>query len=224
MVENNNSYKTVAELADARHLGTLVNRPLKAYHGRELIRLADFGAHDELTAKKVLDSALAEAVRLELELSKTDDTALATWARMLTDHRKDIRSIIQWKDILGLQIRPFLSSLSSPRQKPYLDAMTRAVQAMTEVLESRESARSGRIKEALSRYCPSLTSTPSLSGKTIRILSSFPGIDCVLVGMRKPEYVRDALSAGAPLSTEEAFESLNAISELIENEQLGAQS
>ena len=50
-----------------------------------------------------------------------------------------------------------------------------------------------RLNEKLDHLDPSLKSSATLSQKTLRILGSVPGINCILVGMRMPSYVDDVI-------------------------------
>ena len=51
----------------------------------------------------------------------------------------------------------------------------------------------------------------------IRIYRSIPGASSVLVGMRKPDYVRDSLALKPALTPEQAMDALDAIQDDIED-------
>jgi predicted aldo/keto reductase-like oxidoreductase len=82
---------------------------------------------------------------------------------------------------------------------------------ITIYLEEITSALSRKISKLLDETAPALKSSKTLSQKTLRVYRSFPGLHCVLVGMRKADYVRDSLTLAPVLTEEQALSVLKAI-------------
>lgn len=75
-----------------------------------------------------------------------------------------------------------------------------------------------QLEDKLTRVCPGLGDpnepvSEELAGKTIRCLAAVDGIDCVLVGMRQPQYVLSVMKAVAQ-GTVDPEKALNAVKAL----------
>jgi aryl-alcohol dehydrogenase-like predicted oxidoreductase len=84
------------------------------------------------------------------------------------------------------------------RYLPELDGLLEAIAARA---QRRSQGQSDRVSRALAPHLSARAGEP-LSRKALWVLLSTPGLTAVLLGMRRPEYVRDALEALAwpPLS------------------------
>lgn len=212
--------KTLLELARERGLATLVNRPLNAAAKNGMVRLANF----RTTESKRVDSefqkrktALAAAEsqfrtdflprlppqmpRQHLEqvfsLSKqlaTSREAFGTWENW--DHVKQTAVLPQIQSILGY-LNQLLRAQSGWHTwaSAYLAALDEFLDTISWGYENTAQERSKRISAQLDRLAPALAESQTLSQKAVRLLRSVEGVDCVLVGMRKVDYVEDVLSA-----------------------------
>lgn len=228
VTEENNSGKTVARLALESGLQTLVNRPLNAFSARRLFRLAEFPSHLGTDVALELQKKMEAAHRLEAELEPAAlDTAgievsRIAWGHVLKRHFETIQGLDHWQQLLERRIRPELSESLAALQRSgderlkswagrYAGCSAELFGAMTAFYEAQAWVESRSLAAALDSAVPALAATPTLSRKAVRILRSFPGIDCILVGMRKPEYVQDVLSLDPPLSEADAWKALEAV-------------
>jgi aryl-alcohol dehydrogenase-like predicted oxidoreductase len=120
------------------------------------------------------------------------------------NHGKTILELAREQKLGTLVNRP----LNSRRRKQLVrladPSPHREIQASRRPIENIAPADPG-VATALSEFCPALKSSPTLSRKCVRIYLSLTGIDTVLLGMRRPQYVDDALALDPLLSPEEAF-------------------
>jgi hypothetical protein len=65
-----------------------------------------------------------------------------------------------------------------------------------------------QISQAIEESCPKTMTSKTLSQKVIRLYQSLSGLHCVLVGMRKSEYVKDIMNLEPPLPHEEIVQCL----------------
>lgn len=233
-LEPNNSGKTVLELARSRNLGTLVNRPLNAFAGRHLVRLASFRAHVGVDHEAAISSALNDAMRLEAEYSSMKLEATypkglpvplkrLAWGHIVKQNFAQIDDLLMWRDVLSHQIGPAIEETGpaldrDPSTRAWATEHKRSLatlfRSVTDFFESKMAESSEAIEDALVKRCPALKATPTLSRKAIRVYRSLPGLHCVLVGMRSPAYVKDALAMDPALSPEEAMAALEVIRDL----------
>ena len=199
-------------------IGTLINRPLNAFFGDRIFRLSGFSAHHGKDVAMNLKTTFQKAMELEgriFELYPTEKIALAHIIQKDFDSLKDP---VLWKEILDYRALPSLTKALDTLKKlsneqlaeEYEKTMHVFFEALTWYLESQAAAESRAITLALTKAAPELKTSPTLSQKAIRVVRSIPGVDCVLVGMRQPTYVKDALQVEQRLSPEKAFASLRA--------------
>jgi aryl-alcohol dehydrogenase-like predicted oxidoreductase len=222
VIENNNAGKTVVEFALLRGIGTLVNRPLNAFAGDRMVRLANFPPTHEESAIQGLQDALSSAMSLEAEYPGRDSVAInrVAWGHIIRENMARLSDLEGWKQTLHYQIRPtLLDALSELRRhdrySSWVNSYEPVAQALfasyTSFLEAKAAAVSSDISRSLEAAVPRLRETPTLSRKAIQIYRSFPGIDCILVGMRRPQYVEDIMALDPPLTPEQAFDAIDAV-------------
>jgi len=204
-LEPNNSGKTVLELAQANHLGVLINRPLNAFHEGAMIRLADFPSHQGVDTVALLQNTLRDALLIESRNPNPDRDALrkASWAHVIKDNLNRITDLDRWRHILAYQIQPSLTDTKTLWEKEHSQALEKLCAALTAELEARAAMTSKKIELALKMESP-------LSQSALRIYLSFEEINSVLVGMRKITYVQDSI-AGACLPPLAPTEKLNTL-------------
>ena len=82
---------------------------------------------------------------------------------------------------------------------------------MTETLQAKSNETADDLVMTLQEAVPILGTSPTLSRMSLRVYLAFPALHCVLMGMREPSYVNDALSLGPPLEVPQALKALHAI-------------
>lgn len=221
--EENNSGRTLLEFAQEKNIGTLINRPLNAFAGGQTpIRLANFPPHDPEAAEIRFQKALGAALELETRFPAESGVAISSiaWGHILRQNLERIANLEAWKPLLEFRIRPSLAdALAELEGRPetqgwahqYRAAAETLLDSMTIYLESRAASESIAIHQTLAQACPSLRTRETLSQKAIRTYRSLPGVHCVLVGMRKPAYVRDVMKLDSRFSPDEAFKALEAL-------------
>jgi len=196
-LEKNNGSQAVCELALAKDIGTLVNRPLNTYVFNRLVRLADFPAHEG----EPLDAELRASFRRAIELESSAQPHMPAgrefvpWAHVIQSNRERLASLDVWRQVWEFQIEPALENLSAGNEwaKEYKKSLNTLANAFTKYLEAHHSQESKKISAIVEKIMPELAGIPSLSQKMITVYRSVPGVSCVLVGMRRENYVRDAL-------------------------------
>jgi aryl-alcohol dehydrogenase-like predicted oxidoreductase len=211
--EENNSGRTVAALARENRIGTLVNRPLNAFFNEQLLRLTDFPAHEGENIVGNLKSSWTRTMELEQAYPRVTGkepvpAARFAWGHILRQNFSKLSEIDVWQQTLHRQIAPSLEEalkvLAEEHEfrewtSDYRAASTDLFDSITAYLENQAAFRSDKIAAALDHSIQAIQGSPSLSRKVIRLYRSIPGISCVLVGMRRPEYVRDILTIEPPL-------------------------
>lgn len=221
-LEPNNSGKSVLELARELDLAVMINRPLNAFVGNRLIRLADFPPHDVDRAEIRFQQALNAA--MELEATYTGDeifpASKVCWGHILRQNFEKLKNIESWKHLYQWRIQPAMKEaafeLSSTSQtKEWLDRYSPLAQELFSsfnvYLEALASSDSIALGLELARACPGLRTQEKLSQKALRVYRSLPGVSCTLVGMRSPQYVRDVMK---PKKTFPALSPIEAIQAL----------
>jgi aryl-alcohol dehydrogenase-like predicted oxidoreductase len=214
-LESNNNGQTVLEFCRSKGLGVLANRPLNAYHENRLLRLADFlppggKAPGETELRQLLAPLAEHEQKLALELGGRlmDSAGIAA---ALLDIVPQVRSIAHWEQAAGPHvIRPIQSWLQQCRrelaghpgwdqwQEEFIRRVNAALGGIQRHLAATQQSVSDqvRVRLAQSGYPPS---GEPLSRLALNVLLSLDGLSAVLVGMRRREYVEDAVgAAGLP--------------------------
>ena len=216
VVTKNNSGKSVLEVAQEHDLATLVNRPLNAFTGQKMVRLADFPSHDETTLEDNLHSALDLSTEVEKNYPNFPGMPYQPIAlgHYLKENFEKVADIIQWRDFISYQVGPIIKSTfvdldkHAPKEewtRLYQGATVDLITTVTEILEHFSSEASRDVAGRLEKKCVSLATSKSLSQKVLRTYVSAPGVHCVLLGMRTPSYVQDAKGLTEMLSVEDSM-------------------
>jgi len=219
LTRNQPSGLTVLELARQKDLGVLINRPLNAFTANRVVRLAEvaekIGVSEEDVAERL--QALADSekafisrvlpdlgvgsslgTRIQAQLRAADALRQAWRSFSGYDHWRQVRD-----DYLLPRIRGVLAFLDahaagSRELSAWRDTYTNALEATFESLggvHAQAAARkTAQIKSALAAADPDWAGEAPLSRLAVRALRSTAGISCVLVGMRRTEYVDDMLA------------------------------
>jgi aryl-alcohol dehydrogenase-like predicted oxidoreductase len=210
-LEPNNDGKTVLEFCRGKGIGVLANRPLNAFHDNRLIRLADFvapgaKAPGDAELRALLAPLAAHEQKLVRELGgKLMDSAGI--AAALAEIVPQVKSAAHWEQAAGPHvIRPIQGWLGAcrrehagePRWDQWQEEFLRIINAVFEGIERHVAAGQQavsdevRVRLAQAGYPPS---RESLSRLALNVLLGLEGLSCALVGMRRREYVEDALGA-----------------------------
>jgi aryl-alcohol dehydrogenase-like predicted oxidoreductase len=227
--------RTVLQVAAEHGLGVLANRPLNALAGRRLVRLADFPEAVSAPGND-LDRRLRSVAALEAEFRDTIAPRLRTeggpppgewfrWAEELRTLPVGAHGLEEWEQVEDQMVTPLVAQLvlalneglSGPvgeawagwrdRYLPELEGLLAALRAQA---VRRSQAESDRLAAALAPHLPPARHGEPLSRKALWVLLSTPGVSAVLLGMRHPDYVADALEvlAWPPLSDVRAIYAL----------------
>jgi uncharacterized protein YyaL (SSP411 family)/aryl-alcohol dehydrogenase-like predicted oxidoreductase len=210
--------RSVLDVAAEAGIAVLTNRPLNAYAGQTLIRLADVPDADEPVGV-ALEEALSGVAALEEEFHAAIGSRLRVaegaprpvdWFRWADRLRvaEQLRGLEHWRQIEEQMISPAVSqyvrmlnqSLSGAIQETwhswlerYLPALDRLLQILRARAARQSQAASNRVTAALNPHLPLARRGQSLSRKALWVLASTPGVSSVLLGMRHADYVTDGL-------------------------------
>ncbi|WP_170291724.1 aldo/keto reductase [Heliobacterium mobile] len=219
--KNQSGRSSVLCFAREKGLAVLTNRPLNAFIGNQLLRLAEVDIEEEKTADDV-KRCLAHLGRLEeylalqilsvhkMAIGKANDIqAKLSASEMLDEQWLRFTNPIQWEEAQVRYIVPtiqdgmdLLLTHKWHRRPPeivdwaneYAEALNQAFETITAVLQARTAEKTTKIKKRLEAVEPDWTGTDTISQAALRVLRSTEGVTTVLVGMRRREYVDDVLT------------------------------
>jgi uncharacterized protein YyaL (SSP411 family)/aryl-alcohol dehydrogenase-like predicted oxidoreductase len=215
--EGADAASSVLELAEREGVAVLVNRPLNAIVGDALLRLADPKIEElavDFETQRSVVAGLEEqfrssfAPRLRTGQGASLPKDLLDWATTLGRIARDIASLEQWKDLEEYRVRPqldqVLSALNGPLasdgsgewsafRQNYLNELDQLLAAGRRRAAERSQARVRALRESLDSALPDSRREEPLSRLALWALLSSPAVTTVLVGMRRPEWVKDAL-------------------------------
>lgn len=210
---------SVLEFAQHKGLGVLINRPLNAFYGNQLIRLAQVSTSvrqpkDEIVRK--IQFLTKSEKSLWLKFLPAIDVPAGLQARIkeqiavgdiLKHHWLNFGSYENWRQVKSGNLQPrvqgvmdFLEPYSS--QDENLSAwmtshrvrIQEAFDAVASIYAEKAARRVDRIRRVLAAADPGWAAEGTLSQKALRAVRSTLGVSCVLVGMRREEYVADVLA------------------------------
>jgi aryl-alcohol dehydrogenase-like predicted oxidoreductase len=212
--------ETVLEVAQREGLALLVNRPLNAMATKKsgVVRLADFPLYGDpvdfdkqcgLVAglEEEYRKSIAPAVQLSAQGVAPSD--FFNWAAELTRVRQQIQGLEHWEQIEQQMVAPHVNQvmqaltrhLTGPPAEQWEAWRDRYVPQLLTLLRGirREATERSRTKTAslsaiLNPLLPEERRGESLSRKALWVLTSTPGVTCVLNGMRTPAYTEDSLA------------------------------
>ncbi len=210
--------RSVLDVAREHGLAVLVNRPLNGFRQGRLHRFASVGAPfppvpspapDALARLRSAEEefALVYAPRLSVENGVAPPEELLSVSPLLGEFEKrglDLGTFREvWDDVVEPRRTELLAELREVFDRDadfgrWADGWDRtlleAASALVGRLLPKEEARAAELSELVTR---DLHESPegTLSQRTLKGLADVPGVTCVLVGMRRPEYVRDVAGA-----------------------------
>ncbi|MDH4303869.1 MAG: DUF255 domain-containing protein [Nitrospira sp.] len=211
--------QTVLDYASRHNIAVLVNRPLNAMVARnKMIRLANLPIEDpsiDLDHQLSMIDTLEQEYRTSLAPSiqstgtETAPSEYFNWAGELRRILPQIQGLEHWEQIEHHMIAPQVNQvlqllsrqLSGTTAEQWEDWRQRYIPELLTLLRGcrreatvRSRAQTTRIAGTISPLLPDAHRDASLSQQMCWILSSTPGITCVLNGMRTPSYVEDSLA------------------------------
>ncbi len=218
-----NRQETLLDYARANGLAVLANRPLNASPPQGggtggIVRLAEFPvepADIDFETQRISVAALEEEYCRELApqiphagqgLAPTD---YFTWAAELGKVRPQIDGLEHWDHIESQMIAPHLSqvvrALGQVLQGPtltaweawrerYVPELVRLLRVLRVEATERSRRRLDVIRASVDPLLPDSRRGQPFSQTALWIVSSTPGVTCVLNGMRTPAYVDDSMA------------------------------
>jgi hypothetical protein len=212
--------QTLLELAAEKKLATLANRPLNAMHGNGMRRLADFQTISPIEAEKVFPKQIAELAGAEKTFSESlfrqfdfrrflkDDRPVFAWSDQLREGLALFQNWAHWDHVKQHVIEPQTeTALHFLREKAnqavvwqeweanYRQSLAAVMDTLSRYHARDAAAAADQLSQQLDAAVPALKTTPALSQKALRVLLNIPGLDGVLLGMRRPQYVEDGVAA-----------------------------
>ena len=211
--------QTVLDYAREHNIAVLVNRPLNAMVARnKMVRLAEFQAEDtsiNLDQQLGVVDTLEQAYRTSLAPNvppagtETAPSDYFNWSVELRRILPQLQGLEHWEQIehhmIAPQVNQVLQLLSRQlsgttaeqweqwRQR-YIPELLTLLRGFRHEATIRSRAHTERIARTIRPLLPDAHRAASLSQQMCWILSSTPGVTCVLNGMRTPKYVEDSLA------------------------------
>lgn len=195
---------SVLDVAVARHLSVLVNRPLNAFVDGHPLRLADpasaVNAADALNALALVEHKIETTLPIWptttaghplLRLSGAADT--------ITHH---LNSVIAYDSVLGNLLLPQAAAMTQRLHEAHQEALatlyTEVVQRFCAALKYQGQLKDAEnaipLKAALASRLPQSWQGAPLQQIALNAVASTPGVTTVLCGLRDEAYVADALA------------------------------
>jgi len=239
---NQPSGATCLQAARRLGLGVLLNRPLNAIAQGRLFRLAASGldgpapepgqVNDLLMTLMDSEDVLRTSLAPNLGLSREQEEQVAGYlsvAGPLLRSWRQLAGLEHWRQVEGqLTARlnaavGFMAQRIAQRQeglKALDDHMARArtsLEAVSRWHAVRADRRAAELYARAAGMDSEWASAPNLSQLALRALRSTAGVSCVLVGMRRPDYVRDVLAElGRPVEPRDRREAWSAMAVVAE--------
>ena len=210
--------RSLLQLAQVKQLGVMVNRPLNAFDGNRLIRLAEVAAAHRSSDEDIIlainalnksEKTLWRKVLPALELpgplyqrikdqASIGDHFKHYWRNFgAYDRWRQFKDGFVWPRIQG--VFDYLDQQAAGREEvgQWLNTHRRNLQTAIAMVESLYSAGAAREIAQIKQHVAGADAQWALDGNisqmALRALRSTAGVTTVLVGMRQPRYVEDIL-------------------------------
>jgi len=212
--------QTLLEFAREKKLATLVNRPLNAMGGDRMVRLASFSTLAPAEAEKIFPKQIEALAAAEKRFAQTvfhelnferfvkADRPIFAWGEHLQDGLTLFQNWAHWDHVKQHVIEPQTeTALHALREKAggaakwevwetfYRGCLAAVIDTLSRYHGRDAAADADRLSRQLDEAVPGLKTSPALSQKALRVLLNVPGLDGVLLGMRRPQYVEDGVAA-----------------------------
>lgn len=211
--------QTVLELVQQEQIAILVNRPLNAMPGKgnAMVRLADLPLEPKETDFDLQRDTIAKledeyrqtfAPHVQASAQGMPPQDYFRWASELSRIRPLIQNLEHWEQIEYQMIAPhinqvlraltqhFTGDLAEKWQNwrdRYLPELLRLLRELRREATLKSREKTSALTRILDPLLPESRRHQSLSRKALWILTSTPGVTCVLNGMRTHAYVDDSL-------------------------------
>jgi aryl-alcohol dehydrogenase-like predicted oxidoreductase len=216
---NTGRSQTVLEYARLNNIAVLVNRPLNAMVApNRMLRLADLPLEDppidldqHLSKVGALEQEYRTSLAPNIPPSGTEKAPAEyfNWSAELDRIRQQIQGLEHWEQIEHQMIAPHINQVLQLlshqlsgnvaeqwdhwRQR-YMPELLTLLRGFRREATLKSQARTERVARMIDPLLPTSHRTASLSQKMLWLLTSTPGVTCVLNGMRAPRYVEDSLA------------------------------
>jgi aryl-alcohol dehydrogenase-like predicted oxidoreductase len=210
---------TPLALAQREGVAVLVNRPLNAMPGRGggMMRLAEVPVERPAVSfedQRERVSKLEEQYRREVAPTVQHSgqgmlpADFFNWAEELAKIREQVQGLEHWEQIEHHMIAPHVNQVlralsqmltgdAAERWEEWRDAYVPELLALLKEVRreaaERSRSRSASVTQRLDPLLPAHHGSESLSRKALWVLTSTPGVTCVLNGMRSVPYVEDSI-------------------------------
>ena len=220
--QNDGKDATALEVATALEIGVLVNRPLNAFKENRMYRLAQYPYRSDLDYQEAISAAVDALDGVEATLRNTlmrwdifDPVKKAVNLDLFYDIGERLGSFLNriqnrehWEQIVSQylipQIKVYLHQTTESVSDAHLTEWEHAQQEYVQEINKLLSLIAGHfnrtasqevegIQETLNDHLPSDQSALTLSQKSLNFVTSSPGVSVALNGMKRQEYVKDAM-------------------------------
>ncbi len=211
--------KSVLSFAAGKDLGVLINRPLNAFAGGRLLRLADPAQTERMDTNEVIET-IRQLAKSESRLWRTilPRLDIPEGLKNRVKQQNEIADSLKhyWKNFGSYEgFRQAKDGVFLPRVQGVLDFLQphgqndpelgewltshsrrlgQAFEAVGSIYVEEAARVLNRIRYAVDEADPDWKQAETLSQKAIRALRSTSGVSSVLVGMRETGYVKDVLA------------------------------
>jgi aryl-alcohol dehydrogenase-like predicted oxidoreductase len=215
--ERNNGDATVLEAAQAAGVAVLANRPLNAFVRGSVIRLADvtpeeasIDFEDQLGRVADLEMAYGAEIapRIQAAPGSLDPSDYFRMAERLKETQSVVAGVAQWEQIeaqvqftvgtiaraLDRQLEGETADRWAEWRDSYLEELTELLRELRRRAAERTQERNTALKAAIDPLLPEDLRIEGLSRKALWAVASTGGVTCVLNGIRRREYVDDAIA------------------------------
>lgn len=210
---------TALEYAREKRLAVLVNRPLNAFVGNQLMRLAtpevlslEVPPADQAKKVAALEAEWARdfAPRVRTGQQGASAADFFRWGEQLAtpdiaelplEHFTQIEQqmVLPQISYLVSQLDTHFSGADASAWRAWRDRYLPELSALLATLRNEGAKRSRKTTQQLGArldaFLPEAVRGETLSRKALAVLAHTPGVTCVLNGMRAPAYVDDSLGA-----------------------------
>ncbi|UCC83498.1 MAG: DUF255 domain-containing protein [Gemmatimonadota bacterium] len=214
--DDDDAGRTLLEIAQAEGVAVLANRPLNAFVGGALIRLAEVEVEEseidlEEQLARVADLEVAFRAEIAPHLKTAPDSLdpgeYFRMAERLAQIKGSLIGLAHWSELetqILYTVQAVVSALDrglngeaaarwSDWRDVYLPELDELIRELRHQAAERTQSRNATLSAAIDPLLPQEKGPESLSRKALWTLASTPGITAVLNGMRSVDYVDDSL-------------------------------
>jgi aryl-alcohol dehydrogenase-like predicted oxidoreductase len=210
--------QSVLEFAGDKNLAVLINRPLNALAQNKLLRLAEVRPRGRVSGKDIIDlideliyseEILKNQILPQLGLPPARQSQVmeqVASGAVLKQHRQSFGTYERWQELQEYYFLPRVKGVFQFLQQQvnlaeeisswvnsHLEKLEAVLESVASSYREEAAERCGQIKERLASADTDWSGAVTLSQMAVRALRSTAGINTVLVGMRREDYVQDVL-------------------------------